>query len=155
MKLVQNIEFQTVHRLGRRRDQLKCGPIGARFKDSRDRDVIRYSAPDILKVADFGVREQFCKKKNQKTTKSYYTKNSKKQKMKAKLSSWSETNYILKMIQKMYKVLEIEKQFQLEIKRATISTEIILMSTLRQRCISAEDTKEATVLEENQSESHN
>lgn len=55
----------------------------------------------------------------------------------------------------MYKVLGIEKHFQMEIKRATITTEIIIMNTVRQRCITEEDTKESTVLEENQKDQIN
>jgi hypothetical protein len=60
MKIHKSIQFQRVHRLGkRRRDQIKPRPIIAKFKEDKDRELIKYTAPEVLKGSEFGVREQY------------------------------------------------------------------------------------------------
>jgi hypothetical protein len=60
LEIKTDIQLEKVHRLGRRkRDQLKPRPILAKFKDLKDRDNIRFTAPVMLKDTNFGIREQF------------------------------------------------------------------------------------------------
>jgi hypothetical protein len=62
MAIDEEILFQKVHRLGRRKaDQIKPRPIIAKFKDLKQKDLIKYSAPS-LKNTKFAVRDQFPKK---------------------------------------------------------------------------------------------
>jgi hypothetical protein len=34
-------------------------PIIAKFKEDKDRELIKYTAPEVLKGSEFGVREQY------------------------------------------------------------------------------------------------
>jgi hypothetical protein len=60
MKIDEDINFQRVHRLGKQMiNQLKPRPIIAKFREQKQRDLIKFAAPDILKSTNYGVREQF------------------------------------------------------------------------------------------------
>jgi uncharacterized coiled-coil protein SlyX len=62
MNISKNIQFQRVHRLGRKmRDQIKPRPIIAKFNDLKDKDLVKFKAADTLKGSKYGIREQFPK----------------------------------------------------------------------------------------------
>ena len=60
MTIHQDIPFDRVHRLGKfDNTRLHPRPIIAKFERFRDRERVRLAAPTALQGKDYGVREQF------------------------------------------------------------------------------------------------
>lgn len=73
MKIQKHFNFQRIHCMGPR-IQGKTRPIIAKFQDSKDRGLIRRSAPEVLKGQEnkqFGTNEHFPKEINDKRKKNY------------------------------------------------------------------------------------
>jgi hypothetical protein len=60
MQIDIDVELQNVHRLGKRKkDQINPRPIIAKFKNNKERDLVKYSAPETLQGTRYGIKEQF------------------------------------------------------------------------------------------------